>query len=268
MNHATIVSLDSKFIHAGHAVLVNSEHPVDAPPLASSIISVTSIPSASAEERQPLLERTCLQQLEAWLAASGAAGSIGIVSGYRTRERQQQIYDRSLAENGFAFTSSYVALPDRSEHQTGLAVDLGELADDVDYIRPSLPDHGVFAAFKRMAASFGFIQRYKKGFESMTGIACEPWHYRYVGAPHSLIMERHDWCLEQYIAIMKRFTAESPYEHWSDGTLAAEVYYVKAAETPETAIPIGDGVSKFEWSGNNSDGFIVTVLRGREQMLS
>ncbi|MDQ0062203.1 D-alanyl-D-alanine carboxypeptidase family protein [Paenibacillus harenae] len=268
MTHTTIVSLDSTFIHAGPIVLVNGEHPVIAPPLASSLIPVASVPSASAEERQPLLERTCLRQLEAWLAASGASGSIGIVSGYRTREQQQQIYERSLAENGFAFTSSYVALPNRSEHQTGLAVDLSELADNVDYIRPSLPDHGVFAAFKRMAASFGFIQRYKEGFESMTGIACEPWHYRYVGAPHSLIMERHNWCLEQYIAVMRRFTADNPYEHWSDGTLTAEVYYAKASETPETTIPIGNAISRHEWSGNNSDGFIVTVWRGQEQMLS
>ncbi|WP_337102908.1 D-alanyl-D-alanine carboxypeptidase family protein [Paenibacillus sp. YIM B09110] len=268
MTPATMFNLDSSLIHTGHLLLVNREHPVDSPPHPDQLAPVVSVLRASSEERNPQLERTCLRQLELWLSASGLSNRIGIVSGYRTREQQQQIYDRSLAENGYDFTASYVALPDRSEHQTGLAVDLGELSGEVDYIRPSLPDHGEFAAFKSMAAAFGFIQRYKEGFEAVTGIASEPWHYRYIGVPHSLIMERHDWCLEQYLAYMKLFTAENPYEHWSDGKLTAEVFYVKGSHSRSNEIPMRSDASGYEWSGNNRDGFIVTIMHERERIPS
>ena len=75
-----------------------------------------------------------------------------------------------------------------SEHQTGLAIDLGLASEEIDVIRPNFPYSGVCAAFRKQAADYGFILRYPAGKEAVTGIAYEPWHFRYVGVPHARFM--------------------------------------------------------------------------------
>ena len=114
-----------------------------------------------------------------------AGQEIRPVSGWRSREEQQSIWDMALAEEGAAFTRKYVALPGCSEHQSGLAIDLGRACEPVDPICPDFPYDGVFGAFRRAAADYGFIERYQSGKEHLTGIAAEPWHFRYVGVPHA-----------------------------------------------------------------------------------
>ncbi len=109
---------------------------------------------------------------------------------------------RHPAREGDAFTRQYVALPGCSEHQTGLAIDLGEDVPDLDFIRPSFPDSGACGAFRRAAARYGFLQRYCREKEALTGIAEEPWHFRYVGAPHAQLMEEHGLCLEEYVPFL------------------------------------------------------------------
>lgn len=120
------------------------------------------------------------------------------VSGWRSQQEQQRIWDDSMAEHGETFTRQYVALPGCSEHQTGLAIDLGKAAGYIDFIRPAFPYDGVCGRFRRLAARYGFIERYQRGKEEVTGISAEPWHFRYVGAPHAQLMETNGLCLEEY----------------------------------------------------------------------
>lgn len=54
-----------------------------------------------------------------------------------------------------------------------------------------------------MAAEYGFVERYPKGKESITGIDYEPWHYRYVGKEHAQRMNELNMCLEEYVAFLK-----------------------------------------------------------------
>ncbi|WP_445293335.1 D-alanyl-D-alanine carboxypeptidase family protein [Cohnella sp. 56] len=99
--------------------------------------------------------------------------------GYRTAAEQTEIYESSLRDNSPQYTAAYVAWPGCSEHQTGLAVDVGLSrwsGDKPDFIAPDFPDGGVCLAFKRLASRYGFVQRYRAGMEDITGIACEPWH--------------------------------------------------------------------------------------------
>ena len=103
---------------------------------------------------------------------------------------------RNMAE---VLTNKYVAEPGHSEHESGLAVDLAQRGAPPDLIRPSFPDSGVCRSFRKKAPWFGFIQRYEEGKEAITGIACEPWHFRYVGFPHSLIMQKKGLALEEYL---------------------------------------------------------------------
>ena len=119
------------------------------------------------------------------LPVSKRRGDSGDRAGVRLAEQQEQqrIWDDSMAEHGETFTRQYVALPGCSEHQTGLAIDLGKAAGYIDFIRPAFPYDGVCGRFRRLAARYGFIERYQRGKEEVTGISAEPWHFRYVGRP-------------------------------------------------------------------------------------
>ena len=96
------------------------------------------------------------------LAEIGAGDGIVPVSGFCSRAEQERIYRESLRDNGPAFTRRFVALPGCSEHETGLAIDLGERQKSIDFIRPAFPKTGVCGAFRRRAAQYGFILRYPK----------------------------------------------------------------------------------------------------------
>ena len=92
-----------------------------------------------------------------------------------------------------------IALPGHSEHQTGLALDFNDVSGDFALTEAYrwLQEHG---------AEYGFIQRYPAGKESVTGIAEESWHYRYVGRPHAQAMKR----LGERAELSRRFLLPSP----------------------------------------------------------
>ena len=125
-------------------------------------------------------------------AADG--NSTKLVAAYRTRETQQSLYDRAVNKND-------TALPGHSEHECGLAVDIVDSAS-LSWSDPLIDDQEDTDAQKwlmKHCAEYGFILRYPKGREDVTGIIYEPWHYRYVGKENaSAIMDR-DICLEEYL---------------------------------------------------------------------
>lgn len=72
--------------------------------------------------------------------------------------------------------------------------------ENVDFIRPDFPYEGISQRFRELAPAYGFIERYPAGKERVTGIAHEPWHFRYVGTSHAKSMARQGLCLEEYLA--------------------------------------------------------------------
>ena len=159
---------------------------------------------AAPDARFPrvLMERRAAARLRACIARVGGQGQIVPVSGFRSRAEQQAIWESTLAAEGEAFTRRYVALPGCSEHQTGLAIDLALAAEHIDFVRPHFPTQGVCGAFRRAAPRFGFILRYPPHKQAITSIAHEPWHFRYVGAPHALFMQERGLCLEEYLELV------------------------------------------------------------------
>lgn len=148
-----------------------------------------------------LLREHVRKQLFALLEEVNGWEEIVPVSGWRSLEEQQEIYRSSLRENGEEFTRKFVALPGCSEHQTGLAIDLGLKMEKIDFICPDFPQEGICQRFRERAAAYGFIERYQKEKEHITGISAEPWHFRYVGCPHAERMNRMGLCLEEYVAL-------------------------------------------------------------------
>ena len=175
------------------------------------------------------------------------------VSGYRSLAEQQKIWDDSLNESGMEFTEKYVAKPAHSEHQTGLAIDLGVTRQYIDFIRPEFPNDGICGKFKAIAAKYGFILRYPFGKEHITKIAYEPWHFRYVGAPHAEIIEKNDFVLEEYIEYIKQFM------YWTEPLVFRNEYEISYLAAGNYSF---DGEDIIDVSGNNRDGFIITKRSG------
>lgn len=259
-----MVQVGAEAVYEGHLILVNRDNPVRSPLPADKLSDLRNYPAIRERNPGMRLEKTALRRLDDLLMACRGAQEIVAVSGYRTRAEQAEIYDASLRENGPAYTASYVALPDRSEHQTGLAIDVGLGGGELDFIAPDFPDSGASLAFKMLAARHGFIQRYRTGKEAITGIACEPWHFRYVGEPHAEIMEREGLCLEEYMERLRDYRFEGPRLTFEDDRQITEIYYVRTGGGEFVEVPIAD-CDYYRLSGDNSGGLIVTASRGKRR---
>lgn len=119
--------------------------------------------------------------------------------GFRTREYQQSMMDERIQENlaqgcseeeAEELAHEYVADPGTSEHELGLAVDINAVGDADGWT--------VYTWLAEHAHEYGFILRYPEGKEDITGIAYEPWHYRYVGRDAAAEIYERDITLEEY----------------------------------------------------------------------
>jgi D-alanyl-D-alanine carboxypeptidase len=119
------------------------------------------------------------EQLAAAMKAAGE-GDLILTSGFRSYTTQKKLYMRSKSIRGVAAAEQLVARPGHSEHQLGLAADFSARG-------PGCVTEECFSEtragiwLKDNAHIFGFIVRYPKGFEAITGFQYEPWHFRYVG---------------------------------------------------------------------------------------
>ena len=234
-------------IHNGLLILVNAEHPIqhmERPALAPAV------PGSDI-----LLDTRAAAMLAGLISRIGAAGEIVPVSGWRSEAEQREIWDGSMSESGEEFTRKYVALPGCSEHQTGLAIDLALRADNIDFIRPEFPYDGVCGRFRALAADYGFVERYQSGKEGVTGIAAEPWHFRYVGRPHARIMCEMGLCLEEYVEYLRAYPYPERLLEVRGEVYEAEVGFAGARD----ALGLPD--APYQVSGNNVDGYIYTLWR-------
>lgn len=234
-------------IHNGLLILVNAEHPIQH---MERPILAPAVPGSDI-----LLDTRAAAMLSGVISRIGAAGEIVPVSGWRSEAEQREIWDGSMRESGEEFTRKYVALPGCSEHQTGLAIDLALRADNIDFIRPEFPYDGVCGRFRALAADYGFVERYQGGKEGVTGIAAEPWHFRYVGRPHARIMCEMGLCLEEYVEYLRAYPYPERLLEVRGEVYEAEVGFAGARD----ALGLPD--APYQVSGNNVDGYIYTLWR-------
>lgn len=170
-----------------------------------------------------------------------------IYGAHRSTERQQAILDEKGPE--------IAAKPGYSEHETGYAFDFSEIVN-YDY-----QGAGDFAWINENCYKYGFIVRYTEEKKDITKIAAEPWHFRYVGIPHAWYITKNDLCLEEYIDLLREKYSYGG-EHLlftDDENRSYEVYFVASDDGSEkTTVPVPAG-KEYSISGNNVDGFIVTV---------
>jgi len=128
---------------------------------------------------------------------------LAAVSGYRSYGRQDAIFNAEIKRVGKEKALEAVAIPGSSEHQTGLTMDISSRTNDFNLDEQfAKTKEGVWLVHN--AHEYGFILRYPKGKEGITGYMYEPWHFRYVGIKAATEIYKNNWTLEEYFDNVKK----------------------------------------------------------------
>ena len=221
--------------------LVNRDRAIESSIDAARLVEVWPTPPARATD--VVLHETAFSAVRELFALSHHAniGSLFIACGFRTTETQRIFYT-------YAADRRYVMPPGHSEHQLGLAADILIEGDTTGMI-------GTPAAawLAENAPQFGLILRYPADKEDITGVAYEPWHFRYVGQVHAWYMGRQNFVLEEYIEYLQvtgGFQAE----------FSGKTYYV-LYQRPENGMIFVPEDLNFWISSANTGGYVVTAWR-------
>ncbi len=174
-----------------------------------------------------------------------------ILCGYRTKEESQELFDASAAENGLDHAERYVMKPGYSEHHSALSADIGIMNWDgtITYQFGEDP----YDWITKNCHKYGFVVRYPEEKAAITEIDYESWHFRYVGVPNATAMVNEGLCMEEYIDFIKNYTADGLHYQVTTADGTYDIYYAEGIQIP---VP---QMQAYEISGNNVDGFIVTV---------
>ncbi|WP_339277852.1 M15 family metallopeptidase [Paenibacillus sp. FSL W8-0426] len=190
---ATVTNLTST------VVLVNKNRNLPASYEPKDLV-VPNIPfSFSGSSPKKQMRKAAATALEKLFAAAKKDGiDIKAVSGYRSYATQKSIFERNASIKGEAVANKTSARPGQSEHQTGLAMDISSASAGYD-LQQSFGSTKEGKWLKANAPKYGFIIRYGKDQEKLTGYAYEPWHVRYVGVYIAGEMTKQNLTLEQYL---------------------------------------------------------------------
>lgn len=121
---------------------------------------------------------------------------INIRSGFRSFAESENLYNSYAISNGKEYAEKYVAKKGTSEHNTGLAFDFILSSDKNSY--KTNYDSDEYFYLENIAYLYGFIIRYPKDKENITGFSYEPWHLRYVGTNLAKYLKKNNLTLEEY----------------------------------------------------------------------
>ncbi len=177
-------------------VLINKQHPI---PEDYEFVLGTLSGSMKCDER-------IINDLLAMVkAAKYEEIKLVICSPYRDLDRQKMLFERKISsyiKKGYSYMDAYklssqaVTIPGASEHQVGLAIDI--VTDNYTYLDDGFADTDAGKWLKDHCAEYGFILRYPKDKEYITGIEFEPWHFRYVGKSAARVIMDNGICLEEF----------------------------------------------------------------------
>ena len=163
-----------------------------------------AVPKVIGTGEHVMMRREAAEALEKMFAAAKEEKGFVLyaISGFRSYGKQNMIHSRKVSQVGEKAASRISAPPGCSEHQLGLAMDLGckEALHLTEKFGTTPEGQWVAANCHR----FGFIIRYKAEWEDVTGYAYEPWHIRYVGAEHAKRIQALDIPFETYVAQLRQ----------------------------------------------------------------
>ena len=198
LGQSTLESYESSMSLGEDLFLVNRDYPLAASyqPDDLTKVNVKSTGGAMMRKEAALALESMFQ------AAKDEAGlTLIAVSGYRSYGQQAAIFERKVKSTGKQKAMLLVAPPGASEHQLGLAMDLGSKNNTSLSETFFDTDEGKWVA--QNCHRFGFIIRYKAEWTEITGYAYEPWHVRYVGREHAEQITKMDIPLETYVRALR-----------------------------------------------------------------
>lgn len=251
----TVYSFDTN-MNDGLLMLVNGDYTINGDKNVSLFDITSFMPS---NKKGIMLRREAADALFAMYSDMSAAGLSPVaVSGYRSTDYQRRLFDRevrtqkSIGSADPASRASYfTAVPNTSEHQMGLAVDIS----NNDALSETFETTAEGKWLAQNCWRYGFVLRYAKNKENVTGKSYEPWHFRYVGNPHAEYMTKCNLVLEEYIA---KLHTRGKIEMLSE--LDNNQYRVIC--TNDAGADFEDIVSV---SYDNAGRYVITTLRGNEK---
>ena len=157
-------------------------------------------PELTEMENGQYFDSRAADALAEFIAAAREQGlSVYLSSTYRDYATQTYLYNRKVSQYGEEVAKTIVAPPGTSEHQLGLAADITDKY--YEFKDESLENTELFQWMSANCADYGFIVRYPKDKEDVTGIMYEPWHFRYVGKEAAAYIMENGLCLEEFVAL-------------------------------------------------------------------
>ena len=193
-------------------MLVNKDHPIDADFVPADLVDMSKHCDSTLVKIKYKGTQGVREAVDALIEMLEAAKKDGVTNwqvsaAYRSVKDQQSIFDSNVKsymnknglsrEKAISATRKTVADPGTSEHHTGLAFDI------------TVPGTSAFQGTKQCTWlhahcwDYGFVVRYQKDKEDITGFLAEAWHIRYVGKEHSQVMREKNLCLEEYLDLAK-----------------------------------------------------------------
>lgn len=238
------IEITKERVFQGNLLLVNNEYPVHQESIKSDVVSLFTHKELTKGyellNSEIYLSEDVAHEFSEMIAAAEKEGlrHFTINSGFRGFDEQNVLYQEMGAD--YALPAGY------SEHNLGLSLDVGSTQ-----MKMEVAPEGKW--IEENAWKYGFILRYPEDKTDVTGIQYEPWHIRYVGLPHSAIMKEKNFALEEYLDYLKE-------EQTITTTILGEKYEVSYhSVAKDTTIHVPTDL-RYEISGNNIDGVIVTVF--------
>ena len=252
-NYSTVTVIPGA-VYEGNLILVNKDHSYSFPATAEeNIVPVyeNCTDSYQYADLEVSLTKDTITALNALMDKFYETKKINdciVISGFRTKEYQDQIYELGTTD----ITGGC------SDYHTGLSFDLGIYPADEEQSSYFYVPNDDYSWVNENCAKYGFILRDPEGKEDKTGVEAKSYTFRYVGIPHAICMSENNLCLEEYIDFVKNYTYDGDHLTVAGPEKNYEVYYVPAKPGADTDVPIPSDKT-YTISGNNIDGFIVTV---------
>lgn len=179
-------------------VLVNKKRKLPENYVPEDLVTLSELPTVLLNpEVNQLRSAACQALKELFTAAEEEGYELHARSGYRSYYTQASLYSSYVDNYGRAAADMYSAKPGRSEHQTGLSIDI--TCQALNYKLDTTfaeTEEGKWVA--ENAHTYGYIIRYPKGKEEITGYAYEPWHIRYLGTELAEKIYESGLTMEEY----------------------------------------------------------------------
>ncbi len=181
-------------ISKGELILTNKFYTLDNTYNSDQMINVSN--QYSYGENQMVTEQTYNAFLNMFNKAKEEGLTLIINSSFRSFEEQEEIYNDYKSSRGEEYADSIAARPGHSEHQTGMAIDIQTYGSRAD----TFEEFDEFKWLQENAYKYGFILRYPKDKEYLTGYDYESWHYRYVGVDAATYIHENNITFDEYYA--------------------------------------------------------------------